>query len=459
MSNHNQPIPVFVVNLKKREDRRKHIVNEFSGYGEYCVRLVEAIESERGTRGLWETIKKVIRSQAGTNEDFIFICEDDHQFTADYSWDFLGDCIREAMKLDADILLGGISSAKRALPITGALWWVDDFSGFQFTVLFRKFFQVILDAQFEENDAVDHKIASITENKFFVYPFISTQRDFGYSDVTPQNNEEGRVDALFAQTAESILQLSRVNSFYSTPPSPIPEYLVESLNKIALPVYVINLPERRDRLEHILSQFSGRKEFEVTIVEASKHKRGAAGLWASIRRIIQMAEPTEEDLIIICEDDHTFTEHYDSEQFIRNIIEAYFQGTDILVGGACGGFIHAIPVSEKRFWISHFYCTQFIVIYRSLFKRILDEPFDDELLTADGLLSDITSNKQVLFPFISVQRDFGYSDVTSSNNLVKGRVEQMFETGRERLEAIQKAAMKRVRSDYLPPTDTDLTKL
>lgn len=439
-----QPVPVFVINLRKREDRRKHIVEQFSGHKEFRMSLVEAVENTSGAAGLLETIKYIIRSRVNTNENFILICEDDHQFTENYNWNTLAKCISEAMKREADILLGGVSSIRKAIPITNALWWVDDFSGLQFTVLFRKFFQVILDTQLMESEPADHKIASIAANKFLIFPFISTQKEFGYSDVTLSNNEVGRVGSLFANAAEAMLQLSKVDSYYhSTVPSVIPEFKESDLDTIALAVYVINLPDRRERLEHIRSQFSGRREFEVTIVEASTHNRGATGLWTSIRRIIQMAQSTDEDLIVICEDDHTFTDHYDKRRFIRNVIEAHLQGADILAGGICGGFNHALPISENRFWVNHFHCTQFIVIYRKLFQKILDEPFDEETVTADDHLSIIASNKQVLYPFISVQKDFGYSDVTALNNAIEGRTEGLFTCSDNQLQHILRAYSKR----------------
>ena len=38
----------------------------------------------------------------------------------------------------------------------------------------------------------------------------------------------------------------------------------------------------------------------------------------------------------------------------------------------------------------------------------------------------MTSNKAVIYPFISIQHDFGYSDVTRGNNESKGKITEYF---------------------------------
>jgi hypothetical protein len=59
-------------------------------------------------------------------------------------------------------------------------------------ILFKQFYNAILETEFGEYDAADYKIAALTNNIFFIYPFISVQKEFGYSDATTKNNREGR---------------------------------------------------------------------------------------------------------------------------------------------------------------------------------------------------------------------------------------------------------------------------
>ena len=171
-------------------------------------------------------------------------------------------------------------------------------------------------------------------------------------------------------------------------------------------------------------QFEGRPEFHVTYVEAETNMPGNIGLWHSINKAVKKAIQNDDDLIIICEDDHVFTENYRRDLFFKNIIEALTQGAELISAGI-GGFGDAVFVSNNRLWVNWFYSTQFIVLTSNVYQRIIDYNFD-KCDTADGVLSKIISNKQVLFPFMSIQKDFGYSDVTESNNKNNGLVEHLF---------------------------------
>ncbi|MCP1301398.1 hypothetical protein NK356_19650 [Chryseobacterium sp. S0630] len=195
---------------------------------------------------------------------------------------------------------------------------------------------------------------------------------------------------------------------------------------IMIPTYIINLKHREDRRESILKEFEGKPEFDCHIVEACIHEKGNIGLWESIKKTVSIAIENEDDVIIIVEDDHIFTEHYDRDVLMEHIIESNEQGADILAGGIGGGFRFVVPVTENKFWINHFWCTQFMVIYSRFFDQILNADFGPED-TADNFLSQLTAHKMVLYPFISVQKDFGYSDITEENN-VNGNIEEYFKT-------------------------------
>lgn len=51
-------------------------------------------------------------------------------------------------------------------------------------------------------------------------------------------------------------------------------YRYMNLDNIVIPVYVNNLPERKDRLESVKSTFEGRDEFELHIMQSIKKDRG-----------------------------------------------------------------------------------------------------------------------------------------------------------------------------------------
>lgn len=209
---------------------------------------------------------------------------------------------------------------------------------------------------------------------------------------------------------------------------------------ISIPVFIINLKERTDRLAYVLKEFSGKNEFDIHLIEACKHKNGRMGLWQSIVKIINEVSNGDDDVVIICEDDHTFTEHYNRDILIRNIIEASEQSVELLLGGI-GGFGNAVPITLERYWIDWFWCTQFMVLFRPIFQKILDYKFKDAD-TADGVLSELTTHKMVLYPFISIQHDFGYSDVTLLNDKIKDKITEYFKEADEKMKIYQYANLK-----------------
>lgn len=212
-----------------------------------------------------------------------------------------------------------------------------------------------------------------------------------------------------------------------------------------IPTYVINLPERTDRRAHIEEQFNGRDEFELIWVDACRNVKGTIGLWHSIRKAILIASERDDDVMIICEDDHYFTEHYEKGNFITHVIEAYKQGAQLLIGGI-GGFGSAFPVAPSRYWVDWYWSNQFLIIYKSAYQTILDYQFKDND-TADGVLSALFPNKMAIHPLISRQKNFGYSDVTSHNQNSPQSIENYFNVSNARLTQIRDAY-----TYFYPPT-------
>lgn len=216
-------------------------------------------------------------------------------------------------------------------------------------------------------------------------------------------------------------------------------FMENDLDNVQIPVYVINLKERTERYEHIKQQFLGKDEFVVEIIQSEKNVRGNVGLWENIVHIVRTAQNKEEDIIILCEDDHIFTQDYNKKNFIQSILNSYEQNVQVISGGTSGGFSFVIPVDKNRYWVNHFWGLQFTVIFSSFFNDILNYIFliDD---TADDVISSLTVNKMVIYPFISIQKDFGYSDVTLKNHINENWVDKLFQKSQETLEIYKKIA-------------------
>src|SRR5690606_24710654 len=118
-----------------------------------------------------------------------------------------------------------------------------------------------------------------------------------------------------------------------------------NLEELCIPTYIVNLKKRTDRREHIKQQFINKPEFNINFVDACENEVGRMGLWESLVKVIHIAENNNDDVIIFCEDDHLFTQHYSKRYLVVNIIEAYQQGADILSGGV-GAFGTAVPVAK-----------------------------------------------------------------------------------------------------------------
>ncbi|MFL9485005.1 hypothetical protein ACI6Q2_19630 [Chitinophagaceae bacterium LWZ2-11] len=433
MRKNEVPITTFVINLKSRTDRRLHIEKQFSGRNEYNVSMVEAIGHETGAIGLWNTIKKIIFDASKTSVEYVLLCEDDHCFTGDYSCEQLFQNIKIAQQNEADILLGGVSWFKDALQVADSLFWITRFSGLQFAIIFKKFFPSILETQFELGDAADFKIAELTDKKYVVYPFISIQNEFGYSDVTGKNNAEGHVKELFEKSTQWIQNLYKVRLHYKAIVSN--NIFEDEYNNVTIPVYVICLTGSKNGLIHIKEQYYRKKEFELNVVETCANAVGEAALWENLRRVIGMAVDNDDDVIIVSESDHLFTQDYSNQNLIYEILTAHAYGLDILLGGV-SNFGLTLPLTQKLFWVDTFRGCRFMVLFKSIFQKILDEPFVDNV-TVDNLLSQLTSNKAVLFPFISEQMKFDDIDIRLNVN-IQGNIKESFNNASSRLNNVYK---------------------
>ncbi len=62
----------------------------------FFVEVIQSTRNEKGNVGLWNNVRRCVKLAIERGEDFIILCEDDHVFTKDYSYDFLYKCITEA---------------------------------------------------------------------------------------------------------------------------------------------------------------------------------------------------------------------------------------------------------------------------------------------------------------------------------------------------------------------------
>ena len=213
--------------------------------------------------------------------------------------------------------------------------------------------------------------------------------------------------------------------------------------KLPIPTYVINLPERTDRKQHIIEQFKDKPEFDLIFVDAVKDKDGAIGIWKSLVKVIKIAKEANHKKIIFCEDDHIFTYHYSSEYLLKSIKEAKEKGV-VLLSGGISGFGLSVPIEKNLYWVDWYWGNQFLIIDAILYDRIINYDFKSGN-TADETLSWLTNSKATMYPFISEQKEFGYSDISSINGR-KGYVSWLFNNARKRLLSIHR--VNEIYNDY-----------
>jgi len=408
----NRKITTYIVNLEKRQDRRIFIEEEFSSHLFFEVKILKAIEDKIPAIGLYQSLCKVVRLAKSLNLPFFLFCEDDHKFTKHFEFGRFINLIENINDREGDILLGGVSWFECSVHVFKGLHWVSDFTGTQFMVIYSRFYESILKTPFNSYDTIDRWISKLSNKIFISTPMISIQKDFGYSDVTQKNNEIGKVQQLFDNTINRFLALDKIYSHIKKS-NVIQDLKNEDLSDMQISTYIINLKERTDRLTHILSEFHDRVEFDTEVIEGCKTKRGSDGLWKSIKKVVSLAKERNDEVILICEDDHVFCKNYDKRILFSALYQGAYLGADIILGGI-SNTRQIIPVNENLCWVDSFQCTQFTIVYSQFFDNILNEDFTEDA-AADLKLSNMTVNKYVIHPFISRQQDFGYSDIPMPN--------------------------------------------
>lgn len=99
---------------------------------------------------------------------------------------------------------------------------------------------------------------------------------------------------------------------------------------------------------------------------------------------------------------------------------------------------NVVPVATNRSCVDWFWCTQFVVLFAPIFSKILNYDFK-EGDTADGVLSHIADSPQVMYPPISTQKDFGYSDIIQRQPIFQNR---LFYSCNKRLASIHSVYQK-----------------
>lgn len=207
-------ISVYVPNMPNRIERKDSIQRQFENKELFSLNIVRPIKHPLPHVSLWRTFVQIVRKEYDRKSDFFIFCEDDHIFTPNYSEHTLMHNITLAQHLNADLMLGGVSWYDMPIRVSDGLFWVNEFTGMQFTVVYKKFYSRILDSDVQGERTLDMYLSTISDDILVTFPYISIQKEFGYSDVTTNNNTEGRIKELFNHSERKLQIIDKVYSYY-----------------------------------------------------------------------------------------------------------------------------------------------------------------------------------------------------------------------------------------------------
>lgn len=208
-------INVYVPNMPNRMERRSSIMGQFENKDLFSLNIVRPVDDPDPRISLWRTFVRIVREESEHGSDFFIFCEDDHVFTANYSDRVLLRDIAQSQHLGADIMSGGVSWYDMPVRVSDGLFWINEFTGMQFTVIFKKFYSRILNSGILERCALDLFLSTISDNIFVAFPYLSVQKEFGYSDVTINNNTTGIVSKMFERNESRLRLLNKIYDHYS----------------------------------------------------------------------------------------------------------------------------------------------------------------------------------------------------------------------------------------------------
>ncbi len=390
-------IKTYIINLKERCDRLHHIKQEFENRQEFELTYIEGIKHAVGSIGLMESFKECIKDAKAKGLPVVLICEDDHTFTTAYTWEKLKAYILSGIYDHFDILLGGVSGFQNAIPYNENTFWVENFSGAQFTIVFNKFFDKFLEIDLTPTQHMDIELKNYTDNIFAIFPQISIQKTFGYSDVTMKNNTIN-VETYFKTSEERFKKILIIEGYYRR----LNNQCMEEDLDFSIPTYIMPLQTLYDN-ERLKAEFKDKNEYNLKFVPLVKVAKEPIDRLNTLKNIVREAQIADEDFILVCDDKHTFTSDYSFSEFKKAIIKAYYLNTKMLLCGFLGEGNNILFLNSSLFWLDSFSKSSFLVLYKSIYQNILDL-VPDNTLSYEDQLSSITSNKLCLFPIISASR-------------------------------------------------------
>lgn len=175
-------------------------------------------------------------------------------------------------------------------------------------------------------------------------------------------------------------------------------------------IFVINLPERTDRLLDIAEQLY-KWNIPYELVNAVKHENGAEGLRITVESIFREAVKQEWESILIFEDDAIFVDSGGNpNEVMEKVVEQLPKTWDILYLGAQCTTGFKMRVSPNLLLVENAYATHAWALslhgIKEVLMSVLEAPIDNSVVNK----IQPQGNTYITYPLLCSQRA-GVSDI------------------------------------------------
>lgn len=165
--------------------------------------------------------------------------------------------------------------------------------------------------------------------------------------------------------------------------------------KIKLIVLSLNVND-----DTIRTKFRRLQGIDLAIVtEKVSEQTGHMNFLEALKIAVTVAVDNDEDFVCIGTENCSLEENFDCERLIKYIRLAASFGAKLLMGNI-GSYDEGVYCGKNLYWVNSFENTNFFIVTRTFYKTILSMEIDPKTSIWNAL-SAATSNKFVLFPFIS----------------------------------------------------------
>lgn len=179
------------------------------------------------------------------------------------------------------------------------------------------------------------------------------------------------------------------------------------LNKL-----VINLPERKERLEAFKKELIYLPCSNLQVMNGVKHQEPMLGIAQAHINAILLAQQKEWDSVLIMEDDVQFQGKEQTFDYVLNCLDNAPDDWDVLLGGI---YFHKKLEKVNEYWsrVGEFCGLHFYIVNSKAYDKIIryeGKQHIDRWMNQKGGLNCYVANK-----FFATQRN-GYSDNTKTKN-------------------------------------------